>query len=186
MLATLEPVLLLDPQPLLDRFFLSGLAFKSFQLLLRDFPVLLVESRDEPGIWIFDVVKVKMRILGVGLADFCANIVGGLHDFPESWFYNDLRLRFVPLEDDGTRVQCSSQRRNQHHIDFLILNQLPSLLALKDAVLSDLSIQIFPIELGSEIDLTIKVPCAHLMLDFLFCEVVPRFCVSDEINHFKL
>ena len=185
MLAALEPIFPLDPQTFLDGLFLSGLAFKSFQLFLHDFSVLWGERRNEPGIWIFDIFKVEMRILGNGLSDFCANVIRRLHDFPEGWFDDDLRFGFMSLEDDGTGMECSSQRRNQNYIDFLILHQLPGFFALGDAVFSDFDVEVLPVELSIQIGLTIEIVCSYLVLDLLLSEVVSRFCVSDEIDHFK-
>lgn len=91
----------------------------------------------------------------------------------------------MPLEDDGTSMECSSQRRNQDHIDFYILHELPCFLALSDSVFGDFYIEVLPVKLGSQVGLTIEVIWANLVLNLLLSEVVSGFCVSDEIDHFK-
>lgn len=126
-----------------------------------------------------------MRVLGNGLSDLRANIIRRLHNFPESRLDNHLRFGFMSLEDDGTSMECSSQRRNQDHIDFYILHQLLCFLALSDPVFGDFYIEVLPVELGSQVGLTIEVICAYLVFDLLLSEVVSGFCVSDEIDHFK-
>jgi hypothetical protein len=64
-----------------------------------------------PGLFVFDVRKVKVRKLLHALKQFASNIIRRLKNLSEGWLHNDRRITFMIFEKDRASPQSSPHWR---------------------------------------------------------------------------